>query len=414
MSASRRTLLLVAFVLPMLALAFIFGAWTESRALLLSSKIPANAPNEFDLMVEAWNLIQDNYVDRSAVQPQRMTYSAIRGMVDSLGDTGHSIFLSPEMVKEEQDFTQGHFDGVGLEVQIKDDQIVIVAPIDGSPAQRAGLRTGEIITKVDGQDLKGLTLTQVAQKIMGPLGTSVRLTIQNPQTGQVREYTLERAEIKIHNVTWHIVPGTSIAHLRIAGFSQGVTQDLQQALQDIQGQGYTRLILDLRNNPGGLLEEAVGVSSQFLASGYVLEQRNAQGEISPVEVQTGGIATEMKMVVLVNAGTASAAEIVSGALQDAHRAELIGETTFGTGTVLNQFSLSDGSALMLATEEWLTPDGKSIWHNGITPDIQVMLPDSALPLFPEAEKAMTPSQLAATEDTQLLRAVQSLSGTHNN
>lgn len=414
MSASRRTLLLVAFVLPMLALAFIFGAWTESRALLLSSKIPANAPNEFDLMVEAWNLIQDNYVDRSAVQPQRMTYSAIRGMVDSLGDTGHSIFLSPEMVKEEQDFTQGHFDGVGLEVQIKDDQIVIVAPIDGSPAQRAGLRTGEIITKVDGQDLKGLTLTQVAQKIMGPLGTSVRLTIQNPQTGQVREYTLERAEIKIHNVTWHVVPGTSIAHLRIAGFSQGVTQDLQQALQDIQGQGYTRLILDLRNNPGGLLEEAVGVSSQFLASGYVLEQRNAQGEISPVEVQTGGIATEMKMVVLVNAGTASAAEIVSGALQDAHRAELIGETTFGTGTVLNQFSLSDGSALMLATEEWLTPDGKSIWHNGITPDIQVMLPDSALPLFPEAEKAMTPSQLAATEDTQLLRAVQSLSGTHNN
>lgn len=413
MSASRRTLLLVAFVLPMLALAFIFGAWTESRALLLSSKIPANAPNEFDLMVEAWNLIQDNYVDRSAVQPQRMTYSAIRGMVDSLGDTGHSIFLSPEMVKEEQDFTQGHFDGVGLEVQIKDDQIVIVAPIDGSPAQRAGLRTGEIITKVDGQDLKGLTLTQVAQKIMGPLGTSVRLTIQNPQTGQVREYTLERAEIKIHNVTWHIVPGTSIAHLRIAGFSQGVTQDLQQALQDIHGQGYTRLILDLRNNPGGLLEGAVGVSSQFLASGYVLEQRNAQGEISPVEVQTGGIATEMKMVVLVNAGTASAAEIVSGALQDAHRAELIGETTFGTGTVLNQFSLSDGSALMLATEEWLTPDGKSIWHNGITPDIQVMLPDSALPLFPEAEKAMTPSQLAATEDTQLLRAVQSFSDMQN-
>jgi len=289
---------------------------------------------------------------------------------------------------------------------MKNDQIVIVAPIDGSPAQKAGLRPGEIITKVDGQDLKGLTLVQVGQKIMGPLGTSVTLTIQNPQTGLVREYTLERAEIEIHNVIWHVVPGTNIVHLRIAGFSQGVTQDLQQALQDIQGQGYTRLILDLRNNPGGLLGEAVGVSSQFLSSGYVLEQRNAQGEVTPVAVLSGGIATEMKMVVLVNAGTASAAEIVSGALQDARRAELIGETTFGTGTVLNQFSLSDGSALMLATEEWLTPDGQSIWHNGITPDIQVMLPDSALPLFPEAEGDMTSSQFAASEDTQLLRAVQ--------
>jgi carboxyl-terminal processing protease len=409
MSTSRRTFILAAFIIPALALAFIFGAWAESRTHVLSSRIPSNARGEFDLMAEAWNLIQENYVDRSAVQPQRMTYSAISGMVDSLGDTGHSIFLSPEMVKEEQVFMQGHFDGVGLEVQMKNDQIVIVAPIDASPAQKAGLRPGEIITKVDGQDLKGLTLVQVGQKIMGPLGTSVTLTIQNPQTGLVREYTLERAEIEIHNVIWHVVPGTNIVHLRIAGFSQGVTQDLQQALQDIQGRGYTRLILDLRNNPGGLLGEAVGVSSQFLSSGYVLEQRNAQGEVTPVAVLSGGIATEMKMVVLVNAGTASAAEIVSGALQDAHRAELIGETTFGTGTVLNQFSLSDGSALMLATEEWLTPDGQSIWHNGITPDMQVMLPDSALPLFPEAEGDMTSSQFAASEDTQLLRAVQSFS-----
>ncbi|MEJ2606492.1 MAG: S41 family peptidase [Anaerolineales bacterium] len=351
MSTSRRTFILAAFIIPALALAFIFGAWAESRTQVLSSRIPSNARGEFDLMAEAWNLIQENYVDRSAIQPQRMTYSAISGMVDSLGDTGHSIFLSPDMVKEEQVFMQGHFDGVGLEVQMKNGQVVIVAPIDASPAQKAGLRPGEIITKVDGQDIKGLTLIQVGQKIMGPLGTSVTLTIQNPQTGLLREYTLQRAEIEIHNVIWHVVPGTNIVHLRIAGFSQGVTQDLLQALQDIQGQGYTRLILDLRNG----------------------------------------------------------AEIVSGALQDAHRAELIGETTFGTGTVLNQFSLSDGSALMLATEEWLTPDGQSIWHNGITPDIQVMLPDSALPLFPEAEGDMTTSQFAASEDAQLLRAVQSFS-----
>jgi carboxyl-terminal processing protease len=410
MNQRRRILMLAAFGIPVIVLAFILGVWTESRTLLLSAGIPPNARDDFGLMAEAWNLIQRDYVDRSAVRAQPLTYGAISGMVDALGDTGHSTFLSPEMLKEEQDFTQGQFEGVGLEVQAKNGQIVIVAPIDGSPAQKAGLRPGQIIVKVDGQDVRGLSLAQVAQKIMGPAGTSVTLTLEDPQTGQTHEFTLDRAKIEIHNVTWHVVPGTDIAHLRIAGFSQGVTQELQQALQDIQSQGYAKLILDLRNNPGGLLSEAIGVSSQFLTGGDVLKERNAKGEITPVVVEPGGIATQIKMVVLINAGTASAAEIVSGALQDAHRAAFIGETTFGTGTVLNQFPLSDGSALLLATEEWLTPDGKSIWHNGITPDIQVALPDTASPLVPEAEAGMTQADVAASGDAQLLRAISELGG----
>jgi carboxyl-terminal processing protease len=410
MSPRRRTILFTLLAIAVLVTAFISGAWTESRTQLLSVDVPANARADFDLMAEAWNLIQKDYVDRSAVQPQPMTYGAISGMVASLGDTGHSVFLSPEMVKEEQDLTQGHFEGVGLEVQVKNGQIVIVAPIDGSPAKKAGLKPGEIITGVDGQDIKGLTLGQVVQKIMGPAGTSVTLTIKDPRTGQTNDVKLQRATIEIQNVTWHMLPGTRVVHLRIAAFSKGVTQDLQQALQDIQGQDYDGLILDLRSNPGGLLDEAVGVSSEFLSSGYVLKVRNAQGEITPIAVLPGGTATEVKMVALINGGTASAAEIVSGALQSAQRAVLIGETTFGTGTVLNQFPLSDGSALMLATEEWLTPDGKSIWHNGITPDVQVTLPAGASPLVPEEEAGMTASQLAATDDAQLLQAIQSLTG----
>ncbi|MEJ2013483.1 MAG: S41 family peptidase [Anaerolineales bacterium] len=410
MSPRRRTILFTLLAIAVLVTAFISGAWTESRTQLLSVDVPANARADFDLMAEAWNLIQKDYVDRSAVQPQPMTYGAISGMVASLGDTGHSVFLSPEMVKEEQDLTQGHFEGVGLEVQVKNGQIVIVAPIDGSPAKKAGLKPGEIITGVDGQDIKGLTLGQVVQKIMGPAGTSVTLTIEDPRTGQTNDVKLQRATIEIQNVTWHMLPGTRVVHLRIAAFSKGVTQDLQQALQDIQGQDYDGLILDLRSNPGGLLDEAVGVSSEFLSSGYVLKVRNAQGEITPIAVLPGGTATEVKMVALINGGTASAAEIVSGALQSAQRAVLIGETTFGTGTVLNQFPLSDGSALMLATEEWLTPDGKSIWHNGITPDVQVTLPAGASPLVPEEEAGMTASQLAATDDAQLLQAIQSLTG----
>jgi carboxyl-terminal processing protease len=410
MKPRRPILIATVFVIPALVLGFIGGVWTQSKTPLLVASAPANASQGFDLITQAWDLIQKDYVDRSAVQPERLTYGAISGMVDSLGDTGHSTFLSPDMVKEEQNFTQGQFEGVGLEVQAKNGQTVIVAPIDGSPAQKAGLRAGQVIMKVDGEDVRGLPLVQVADKILGPAGTRVTLTVLDPQTGQTQDYTLVRAKIEIHNVTWHMLPGTNIAHLRIAGFSQGVTQELQQALRDIQAQGGTRLILDLRNDPGGLLSEAIGVTSQFLSGGVVLQTRDAKGAVTSVPVETGGVAPDIPMVVLINGGTASAAEIVSGALQDADRGTLIGETTFGTGTVLNTFPLSDGSALLLATEEWLTPSGKSIWHNGISPDIQVALPASASPLVPEAEGGMTPAELAASGDAQLLRAIDELGG----
>jgi carboxyl-terminal processing protease len=210
-------------------------------------------------------------------------------------------------------------------------------------------------------------------------------------------------------VTWQQLPGTTIAHLRITAFSQGISQELQKALADIRKQGMTAVVLDLRNDPGGLLDEAVNTASQFLSSGNVLEEKNAQGHITPVPVKPQGMATDLPMVVLINGGTASAAEITAGALQDAHRATLVGETTFGTGTVLNEFHLSDGSALLLATEEWLTPAGRVIWHKGIAPDATVSLPTNVAPLIPEAERGMTTDQLHASGDEQLLRAIDVLS-----
>jgi len=391
---------------------FIGGAWTEHQTLFLGGSVLPTSNQNIGLIEEAWNIVEKNYVDRTALKPTQMTYGAISGMVDSLGDTGHSTFLSPEMVKEEQNFTQGQFEGVGLEIQNKDGKIVIVAPIDGSPAQKAGLHAGDIILKVNGVDVSGLPVGQVANQVLGPAGTQVTLTIQDPNTAETHDVTIQRAQINLQNVTWHMLPGTTIAHLRLAGFSQGVTQDLQQALQEIQAQGGTGLILDLRNNPGGLLSEAVGVASQFLTEGNVLLVKNAQGEVKPLPVETGGVAPTIPMVVLINGGTASAAEIVSGALQDAHRAELVGETTFGTGTVLNEFPLSDGSALSLAIEEWLTPNGGSIWHHGISPDIQVSLPANITPLVPEAEQGLTSNQLTASGDDQLLRAVEILGQTN--
>jgi carboxyl-terminal processing protease len=367
--------------------------------------IPANAASEFKLMAEAWNTIERFYVERSAVKPLPLTFGAISGMVDALGDTGHSRFLTPEMVKVERNFALGHFVGIGIEVQLKGGHVVIVAPLDDSPAQRAGLQAGDMILKVNGQDVTGLPLDQVVGRISGKAGTSVSLTILRPGTNRMQNVILIRASITIHNVTWSHLPGTAIAQVRIAGFSEGVTKDLKEALKNIQEKRLKGILLDLRNNPGGLLEEAVSTASQFLRSGNVLLEKNAEGKITPVPVQPGGLATNIPMVVLINGGTASAAEIVSGALKDAHRAILIGETTFGTGTVLSQFFLTDGSALLLAVEEWLTPDGQVIWHKGITPNQVVALPAGISPLFPKAEREMTPAQLRASRDDQLLRAV---------
>jgi carboxyl-terminal processing protease len=261
-------------------------------------------------------------------------------------------------------------------------------------------------------DVSGLPLYNVVGKIQGPAGTTVKITLQNPATNKTRDLTITRAVIKMDNVTWAMIPGTTIADVRLSAFSSGATDNLKAALKSLQAQGATGLVLDLRNNPGGLLGESEGVASQFLKSGGVLQEKNAQGVAKLIPVQPGGVATSIPMAVLINQGTASAAEIVSGALQDAGRAPLIGATTFGTGTVLNTFTLSDQSALLLATEEWLTPKGRVIWHHGITPDQAVDQPLEVIPLAPEVLKTFTPVELQALPDVQFLQALKALSSAH--
>jgi carboxyl-terminal processing protease len=384
---------------------------TVLSAIVPLSTVPLDAVSDFRLMGEAWNTIQQDYVDQTALDSQQLTYGAIGGMVDALGDTGHSRFMTPQMVQQQNNALQGEYEGIGAYMEVKDGHVVISAPMDGSPAQRAGLRPGDIILKVDGQDVADLPLDEVVGHILGPAGTQVTLTVLDPKTGDTRDVTLERAKITVDNVTWQQLPGTTIAHVRISSFSKGVTQDLKDVLVEIQGQGMTGLVLDLRSNPGGLLDEAVGVTSQFLEDGNVLLVRDIHGETSPVPVQPGGVAVDIPMVVLVDQGTASAAEIVTGALQDAGRATVVGETTFGTGTVLQEFPLSDGSVLLLATQEWLTPKGRIIWHQGLEPDVTVALASDAEPLLPLTERDLTAEQLQSSSDAQLLRALDLLQGT---
>ena len=357
---------------------------------------------DFQLINQAWGLIHQNYVDQSAVKAQDLTYGAIAGMVDSLGDTGHSTFLTPTEVQQENDSIQGQLQGIGLQVQAKDGNVVVVAPIDDSPAQKAGINPGDIIVQVDGTPVT--SVTDAVTRIRGPAGTSVTLTILE-SSGTSRTITLVRAVINLVSVTWNMLPGTSIVHLRIASFSSNATGELDTALAAVKAQGATGIILDLRNNPGGLLDQAVGATSRFINKGNVILEKDINGKITSVPVVTGVPVTTLPMVVLVNEGTASASEIVVGALGDAGRAKSVGETTFGTGTVLTQFPLSDGSALVLAIQEWLTPSGKTIWHTGLTPDTVVSLAADVTPLFPEAEKGMTQAQIQSSGDQQLLDAM---------
>ncbi len=409
MKLTGRRLLFIGIVVLALGLGLTGGIVLDRQVLNVATSAPSPTGPDVQLIQDAWRTIQQQYVDRTAVQTQTLTYGAISGMVEALGDTGHSRFLSPEMLKAEHNSLNGQFEGIGAEVQEAGDHVAIVAPFDNSPAQQAGLQAGDIILKVNGDDVGGLPLFQVIQRILGPAGTTVTLTISTPATGKVRDVTLTRAKITIRNVTWQQVPGTTLADVRIAGFSKGVSQDLQQALAEIKAQKLTGIVLDLRNNPGGLLDEAIGVVSQFVANGNALEEQDAAGKVTPIPVTHQYPVTDLPLVVLINQGSASAAEITAGALQDAGRATLIGETTFGTGTVLNDFNLPDGSALLLAVQEWLTPKGRVIWHHGISPDEQVSLPATAHLLLPEAERTMTPDQVKASDDTQFLRALNLLS-----
>ncbi len=390
-------------------LAFALGIGTGMFIVTQGSQsltVSKDSVAEFQLVQDAWNITRDNYVDRTATQPQTLAYGTIAGMITSLGDTGHSTFLTPDELKQQNDFEQGKVQGIGVEIQEKNGDVVIIAPLDGSPAQKAGLRSGDIILKVNGQIVT--SVTQATGLILGPVGTSVTLTIRDP-SGATTQVTLVRAVINLTSVTWHELPGSTVAHLRLSSFIKGTATDLDKALDAIKTQGSSAIILDLRDNPGGLLDEAVSVASRFLKSGNVLLEKDINGKTTSVPVLEGIAVTDAPLIVLINQGTASAAEIVAAALQSGGRAKLVGETTFGTGTVLSQFPLPDGSALILAVEEWLTPAGNTIWHVGLGPDVVVPQATGVAPLFPEEEQGLTQTQLEASGDGQLLKAITLLS-----
>lgn len=399
-------LLLAAVIGPV---SFTAGVAAERMGFLSGTAAGDANPASFDLLREARALIQEHYVDRNAIQDKNLEYGAISGMVDALGDTGHSRFMSPEMVHAEQQSLSGEFEGIGASLTYTNGQAVVIAPLEGSPAEKAGIKAGDVIVAVDGEDVTEMNLSEVISRIRGPKGTPVVVSVIHSGANTPTDIHIVRDKIALTSVTSARLPGTDILMVRIASFSDGVGSDLKKIITQARDDGAAKIILDLRDSPGGLLEEAIVVASQFVGEGDVMLEQDADGQQRALRARSGGAATDdIPVVVLINEATASAAEIVSGALQDNNRATLVGTKTFGTGTVLNSFELDDGSALLLATRQWLTPNGRELWHKGVEPDWVVELPAGVEAVTPTRAGEMTGSELLATQDAQLSKALELL------
>lgn len=384
--------------------AFVAGNITGFQARAVYAQ--GEAPNEFGIFWEVWDLVDEYFVDQDRVDYKAMTYGAIQGMLDSLGDENHTVFFAPDVARQQESSLEGSFEGIGAYVSSEDGKFVIVAPIHGSPAEDAGLLAGDTVMAVDGTDITGMEEWEVIGLIRGPAGSTVVLTIIHPDTTEPVELPIRRGKIDVESVLWTRVPGTDLVHLQITQFAGDTSRELRAALRAIQMEGeqgrpVAGILLDLRNNPGGYLQEALRVAGQFLPEGeVVLHERDAKDNLTTYRSQGEGLAREIPLVVLVNQGSASAAEIVAGALQENGRAKLVGAATVGTGTVLRPFTLSDGSVLRLGVTNWLTPEYNLIKGQGVKPDTIIEQETSVEMISQLLLEKLTEQEVRLHEDRQ--------------
>ncbi len=322
---------------------------------------------ELKVFAEVLTQVKKHYVEE--VKTNDLVHGAVRGMLKTLDP--HSAYMTPEMYKEMRVETKGEFEGLGIQIGIKDQHVTVIAPIEGTPAHAAGIETGDVIMKVDETPTKDLTLMEAVQRMRGPKGTSVTLTVRREGAPDMLNFTLVRDTIKIRSVRSRLLDD-HIGYVRISQFQESTPKDLGKELVKLHDEGSQGLILDLRNNPGGLLSSAVGVSEQFLQPDtLVVSVKGRDGRKDEYRSSPPMDPPEYPMIVMVNQGSASASEIVAAAMQDWGKAVILGKTTFGKGSVQTILPLSDGSGLRLTTAKYYTPRGESIHSVGVKPDIVV-------------------------------------------
>jgi carboxyl-terminal processing protease len=332
---------------------------------------PAQMP---DIVGEAWDIIFQDYVEKDSLDADELGRGAIKGMLEALDDP-YSAYLDPEMYQLSLSDFSGKFEGIGANVAIRDEQIVIISPIPDSPADRAGIRAGDIILEIDSRSTLEMSLAEAVLLVRGPRGTAVRLLILHQGETEPVEIEIVRAEIELSSVSFEM--RGDIALITITHFSARTDAELSSVLASVASEAAEGIILDLRSNPGGTLSAVVSVASHFLTEGTVVDVVDNQGEHTTMSVEHNRVTTDLPLVVLVDEFSASGSEVLAGALQDHGRAIIAGRATFGKGSVNMLRQLSDGSGIYITTARWLTPDGRLIEGEGIDPDYELELEGEA-------------------------------------
>lgn len=366
---------------------------------------------EFATLEETWDLIHSEWPTPEELDDAALIYGAARGMVNAIGDEGHSAFLDPVDTAESAAERAANYVGIGVEVDSRCGVPVVAATMTDSPARAVGLLPGDVIAEVDGESTRRMDIIGLREAILGNEGDALTLTIERPGQPEPLHVDIVRQSIDREPVTWRWLPEKTV-QMRVTGFEPGVNQQVRAALQQARAEGAERLILDLRGNPGGLVPEVIGVASQFMDEGSTIFLE--QGRDGPAKalktVGRSGQWLDLALVVLIDDQSASGAEVLAAALRENGRATLVGETTFGTGTVLSTFTHEDGSSMMLGTAFWLTPDGEHVWQQGVDPDLYVGLASDAFPSRPQDDPEVTAVELEESRDTQLQAAFAALDG----
>ena len=348
--------------------------------------INGDVPPELQRVAQAYSILLQEHVDHSTLDPEQLTDGAIRGLLMALDDP-HASYLSAEQHAREQEGYRGFFEGIGAQVALSEAGVTVIAPIPGAPAEAAGILPGDVILAVDGESIEGLTLIEAVNRIRGPGGTQVTLLIRHLGSQENVNISVTRGRIPIESTSFKMLDN-GVGHLWIYSFSNTTEDEVRRAIEqfkDANGRGF---ILDLRNNPGGLLSAVVSVSDLFLDGGVVLYEIDAQGDQTDYDASGGGPASEIPMVVLVNQFSASASEILAGAIKTAERAPVIGATTYGKGSVNITRELSDGSAIYFTVRRWYLPDGTQIEGQGVTPTVEFESEVRQLPIDPAEDDAL--------------------------
>lgn len=350
-------------------------SWNNYQpSLRITNQQPKNVNIDFKLFWETWDLVSQKYIDKKAIDPQKLYYGAIAGMVAAIGDP-YTVFLPPESQKNIKEQLNGSFEGVGMQLGYnKDKRLVVIAPLKDTPAEKSGIMAGDIILSINKKDVTNISLPDAVSMIRGPKGSTVALSLFRENEDKPRELSLKRDTIIVRTVDLTMEKtksGKPVAYIKLSGFGEKTDDEWDSAVSELMSKAPQGVIVDVRNNPGGFLQSAVYVASEFLDAGPIVIQEDAQGVRQELKVMRSGKLLRLPLVVMINKGSASASEILAGAMQDDKRAILLGEQSFGKGTIQSTEDLPQNTGIHITTAKWLTPLGRWIHGVGLTPDVKI-------------------------------------------